>query len=70
MRILKIGVAAAVILGAALGLLWVTEVVPREDLAAMARMGYLALLVLFLAGAALRLVRRPEAPDPTDRTVP
>ena len=70
MRILKIGVAAAIILGTVLGLLWATEVVPREDLVEGARMGYLVLLVLALAAAALRLIRRPEAPDAADRRAP
>lgn len=33
-------------------------------------MAYLALLVLALAGVALRLIRRPAAPGAADRPIP
>ena len=71
MRILKMALVGAIILTAVLGLLWATEIVPRDDIGELARMGYGALFVLVLAGAALRLFMRPRTtPDATDRPVP
>jgi hypothetical protein len=54
-----------------LALLWVTEAVPRDDLAQMAPKALAALAVLIVAGALLGAIAgRNDAPDNTDKRVP
>jgi hypothetical protein len=56
---------------AVLALLWITEAVPRSDIAEMAPKAFGALVVLIVAGVALdALSGKTNAPDSTDKPVP
>ncbi|MGQ0815221.1 MAG: hypothetical protein ACT4O1_12310 [Gemmatimonadota bacterium] len=71
MQIAKLGLLAAIIIGAVLGVLWATDMVPAEDITTMARNAYIGLAILVIAAVALRAVRGSEQPrDQTDKPVP
>jgi hypothetical protein len=71
MRAIKLGAAAALLVVATLALLWITEAVPRADIAEMAPKALGALVVLIVAGVALAaLSGKTSAPDNTDKPVP
>ena len=70
MQIAKLGLLAAVIIGAVLGVLWATGVVEPDQVGLMARNAYAGLAVLLVAAAALRVLRGQTAADQTDRPVP
>ena len=71
MRAIKLGALGALIVAAALALLWITEAVPRADVASMAPKAFGAIAVLLVAGIALAAVRGDtSAPDSTDKRVP
>jgi len=71
MRAIKLGGVAALLVMAVLALLWITEAVPRADIAEMTPKALGGLLVLILAGVALRaLTGRTSTPDSTDKPVP
>ena len=71
MRAAKLGAVAALIVLAVVGVLWMTEAVPRDDLQDVTLKALGAILVLVLAGVAWSAMRGPTAtPDETDKKVP
>ena len=71
MRAVKLGAVAALVVLAAIGVLWMTNAFPREDLASAAIRALGAILVLVLAGVAWLSLRGPAgAADETDKKVP
>lgn len=71
MRSAKLGAVAALIVLAVVGVLWVTEAVPRDDLKDVAPKALGAILILVLAGVAWSAMRGPAgATDETDKKVP
>lgn len=70
-RTLKLGLIGALIVLTVLGLLWVTEAIPRDDVAAMAPKALGAIVILILAAAAYSMLRGgSHQPDRTDKPVP
>jgi hypothetical protein len=71
MRGLKLGAVAVLLVVAVLALLWVTEAVPRSDVADMAPKALAAVGILVVAGVALGAVAgRTDVPDQSDKPVP
>ena len=71
MRIVKLGVLAALIVVTGLALLWVTEAVPRADLRDMAPKALGAVAILVIASYVWSILRgRTGAVDATDKPVP
>jgi hypothetical protein len=71
MRSAKLGAVAALIVLAVVGVLWVTEAVPRDDLKDVAPKALGAILILVLVGVAWSAMRGPAgAADETDKKVP
>ena len=65
------GAVAALIVLAVVGVLWMTEAVPRDDLQDVALKALGAILVLVLAGVAWSAMRGTTGtPDETDKKVP
>ena len=71
MPLLKLGLAGAVIIAAALGLLWITEVLPGDEVSRIASWSFGGLIVLLLAAVALRAIRGDASPGAgSDQPVP
>lgn len=70
MQVAKLGLVAAIVIGAVLGLMWAVGAVPQDDLVELAWKAYAGLAVLIVAAAALRVVRPAPARDPNDRPAP
>jgi len=71
MPIVKLGLIAAIAIGAVVGVLWATEAVARDTIVPIATAAFGGLLVLVVAGLALRgLHGHGSQPDETDRPVP
>ena len=71
MPLLKIGLAGAVIIAAILGLLWITEMVPADEIGRIATWSFGGLIILILAALALRMIRGDAAPrNESDHPVP
>lgn len=71
MRTAKLGAVAALIVLTALALLWVTEFIPRSEIANAAPKAFGAIAILFLAGVAWSVLRgNPAERDETDKRAP
>lgn len=71
MRIGKLAVLAAIVAGAIIALLAITDVIPQTEIGEVALKTFGALAILFAAAFAWRAVRgRSNAPDRTDQPVP
>jgi hypothetical protein len=71
MRLLKLGLAGAVLVGAALGLLLITDVLPADQIGTMAGWAFGGLVVVVLAAMLLGGLRGDAARrDASDQPVP
>ena len=70
MQIAKLGVVAAVLMGAIIALLWATGAVTPDQVGRIAIAAFAGLLILILAAFALKSLRGPAHADQTDRPVP
>ena len=71
MRAIKFGALSSLLVAAVLALLWVTEAMPRSDVADMAPKAFGAIVVLVLTGVLLTALRGDaRTPDNTDKPVP
>ncbi len=71
MRAMRLGGLAAVIVAAVLALLWITEAVPRSDVADMAPKALGAIAVIMVAGVVVTAIRGGTgSADGTDKPVP
>lgn len=71
MRLAKLAVLAALVVGTVLGLLWVTGTLSAEAVRSAATASFLSLVVLIGAAAAWSaFAGSSAAPDETDRPVP
>ena len=71
MRAAKLGALAALLAFAVIGVLWVTEAVPRQDLKDAMPKTLGAIAILVVVGIVVSLLRgQPGTPDETDKRVP
>jgi hypothetical protein len=71
MRVIKVWLLIALLAGAILGVLWMTEVIPPGDVGDLAGKIFGAILMLGLAHFAWAALRgRTDLPDSTDKPVP
>lgn len=71
MRAAKLGALAALLAFAVIGVLWVTEAVPRQDLKDAMPKTLGAIAILVVAGVVWSLMRGEHGtPDETDKRVP
>jgi hypothetical protein len=71
MRVAKLGAVAVLIVLAVIGVLWMTEAVPRSELTGVTLKALGAVGVLVLAGLGWTALRGPSSTrDETDKPVP
>ena len=71
MQFAKLGIAGAVLIAGALGLLWLTDILPQEQLGTVATWAFGGLLIILIAALALHLMRgNTQQRDQTDRPIP
>jgi hypothetical protein len=71
MRLAKLGALGALLVATCLGLLWITEAVPRDQLEDVALKALGAVAILVVAGFAWSAIRgRGAGADTTDKPVP